>query len=129
MARRPLDPDTMLGVTISATISRHRYDKDPTDLITELLQLAGDRGDILAQEAGRWAGFYGEDLGVQPELVAALRSRARRNGSLSVCSGALLVVIAHPTRRYVPELSTALERHFRPGCTSSGWKSRGTFRR
>lgn len=74
MGRRPLDPDTMLGVTISATISRHRYDKDPTDLIGELRELAGDRADILAQEAGRWAGYYGEDLGVQPALVDALRS-------------------------------------------------------
>lgn len=72
--RQPLDPDTALGIRISATISRHRYDTDPTTLLAELNEMAHGHPEILAEQAGGWVGYYGHDLGVQPALVNALRS-------------------------------------------------------
>ena len=72
--RRPLDDDTMLNISISAAITRHQFDADATAALAEIRELAGDRTDILAEVAGRWAGFYGDDLGVQPALVDALRA-------------------------------------------------------
>lgn len=58
MASRPLDPDTLLGVTLSAICSRNRYTHDPGPVLDELRAAAGDRNDILAEGAGRWSGFY-----------------------------------------------------------------------
>lgn len=70
MASHPLDPDTTLGVRLSAICSRSRYTDDPGPVIAELLDVAGDRGDILAREAGTWAGFY--DSEYTQTLVGAL---------------------------------------------------------
>lgn len=67
---RPLHPDVLLGVQLSAICSRHRYDHDTAPAITELLAAAGDRADILAMEAGRWAGYYDDEHSAA--LVAAI---------------------------------------------------------
>lgn len=58
MPSKPLDPDTALGVKLSAICSRSRYTTDPAPVIAELLETAGDRTDILAEEAGTWSGFF-----------------------------------------------------------------------
>lgn len=67
---RPLHPDVLLGVQLSAICSRHRYDHDTAPVIAELLAAAGDRADILAMEAGRWAGYYDDEHSAA--LVAAI---------------------------------------------------------
>lgn len=56
--RRGLDPDTALDVALSTVCGRNRYTTDPGPVIDELRRVAGDRADVLAQVAGRWAGFY-----------------------------------------------------------------------
>lgn len=58
---RPLHPDVFLGIHLSAICSRHRYDRDTAPVTAELLESAGDRADILALEAGRWAGYYHDE--------------------------------------------------------------------
>ena len=58
MPTRGLDPETALDVRLSAICGRNQYTKDPAPVIDELHQAAGDRLDILARVAGRWAGFY-----------------------------------------------------------------------
>jgi hypothetical protein len=71
MARRSLDSEVALAVYLSAICSRNRYTTDPAPVIAELQTLAGDRFDVLAEEAGRWAGYYdGEHTRL---LCAALR--------------------------------------------------------
>lgn len=67
---RPLHPDVLLGVQLSAICSRHRYDHDTAPVIMELLTAAGDRTDILAMEVGRWAGYYDDEHSAV--LVAAI---------------------------------------------------------
>ena len=67
---RPLHPDTLLGIRLSAICSRHRYDHDTAPVIAELLEVAGDRGNLLAFEAGRWAGYYDDEH--TAALVAAI---------------------------------------------------------
>ncbi|MEJ1087007.1 hypothetical protein WDU99_01605 [Microbacterium sp. Mu-80] len=71
MPSHPLDPLTMLSVELAATMSRHRYTQDPGPVIAELQQLAGPHTDLLAAEAGRWAGFNETDPHTAG-LVAAL---------------------------------------------------------
>lgn len=46
-----------LGIALGAICSRNRYTTDPAPMIAELLKTAGPRTDILAMEAGRWAGY------------------------------------------------------------------------
>lgn len=58
MASRPLDADTALSVKLSAICSRNRYVDDPAPVIAELLDVAGDKTEILAREVGTWAGFH-----------------------------------------------------------------------
>ena len=53
-----LHPDTALGVRLSAIMARHQFDVDPRSAVDELLQVAGARGDVLAREAGLWAGAH-----------------------------------------------------------------------
>ncbi|MCD2170343.1 hypothetical protein LPW41_11610 [Microbacterium sp. JC 701] len=67
---RPLHPDVLLGIHLSAICSRHRYDRNTVPVIAELLEMAGDRVDILAMEAGRWAGYYDDEHSAA--LVAAI---------------------------------------------------------
>ncbi|WP_139168120.1 hypothetical protein [Microbacterium enclense] len=67
---RPLHPDVALGIQLSAICSRNRYTQDPGPVIAELLEAAGDRGDVLAYEAGRWAGYYDDEH--TAVLVAAI---------------------------------------------------------
>lgn len=55
---RPLDPDVLLEVALSAICSRHRYTRHAEAAIAELRARAGDREDILAMETGKWAGYY-----------------------------------------------------------------------
>lgn len=61
MPSRPLDPDTLLGITLGAICSRNQYTDDPAPVIAELIATAGDRTDILAREVGRWSGFYDDE--------------------------------------------------------------------
>lgn len=71
MPSRGLHPDTLLGITLSATMSRNKYTSDPGPVVEELLQTAGDRLDILTDEAGRWIGCYEDEH--TATLAAALR--------------------------------------------------------
>lgn len=67
---RPLHPDTLLGIRLSTICSRNRYEIDTAPVIAELLEAAGDRGDVLAMEAGKWAGYYDDEH--TAALVAAI---------------------------------------------------------
>ncbi|WP_153001329.1 hypothetical protein [Microbacterium testaceum] len=67
---RPLHPDVRLGITLGAICGRNRYTTNPAPVITELLETAGPRTDILAMEAGRWAGYYDDEH--TTVLVAAI---------------------------------------------------------
>lgn len=67
---RPLHPDVALGIHLSTICSRNRYTRDPGPVIAELLDVAGDRGDVLAYEVGRWAGYYDDEH--TAVLVAAI---------------------------------------------------------
>lgn len=67
---RPLHPNVLLGIHLSAICSRHRYDRDTAPVIAQLLEMAGERADVLAMEAGRWAGYYGDEH--TAALVAAI---------------------------------------------------------
>lgn len=67
---RPLHPDVMLGIRLSTICSRNQYETDTAPVIGELLEVAGDRGDVLAMEAGKWAGYY--DTEHTAALVAAI---------------------------------------------------------
>ena len=61
-----MHPDTRLEITLSATISRHQWDTDPTRLRDELHTIAGERADLLAKTAGIWAGAHHEHTQHQP---------------------------------------------------------------
>lgn len=61
MASRGLAPDVALSVRLSAICSRNRYTDDPGPVIAELITVAGAQPDVLAREAGSWAGFFGDD--------------------------------------------------------------------
>lgn len=67
---RPLHPGTLLGIALAAICSRNRYTTDPAPVIAEMLDTVGGRGDILAMEAGRWAGYYDDEH--TKTLVAAI---------------------------------------------------------
>ena len=67
---RSLDPDTHMSIRLSAICGRNRYTRDPAPVIAELIAAAGARTDLLAREAGRWAGHY-EDQHTAT-LVAAI---------------------------------------------------------
>jgi hypothetical protein len=67
---RPLHPDVALGVHLSAICSRNRYTHDPGPVVAELMEVAGERGDVLAFEVGRWAGYYDDEH--TATLVAAI---------------------------------------------------------
>jgi hypothetical protein len=67
-----LSPDVMLDVRLSSICSKHRYTDDPAAAIDELLAAAGSRSDILAEVAGTWAGYHGEDRHCRV-LASALR--------------------------------------------------------
>lgn len=67
-----LSKDTLLSISLSATIARHKYSRDPSQAVAELMAEAGARTDLLAEEAGLWVGFYESDPDVQ-SMVAALR--------------------------------------------------------
>ena len=71
---RPLHPDVMLGIRLSTICSRNRYETDTAPVIAELLEVAGDRGDVLAFEVGRWAGYYDDEHSAA--LVAAIPGAA-----------------------------------------------------
>ncbi|HSI92865.1 MAG TPA: hypothetical protein VK925_05160, partial [Jiangellaceae bacterium] len=58
MARRP-DPDRILVARLSGTAIRlARAEGSIADALTELRQLAGDRGDLLAEAAGVMGGVW-----------------------------------------------------------------------
>jgi hypothetical protein len=58
MPSRPIDPDTHLGVRLSAIMARHAYTRHPDAVVDELCRVAGERLDILAEEVGVWIGFH-----------------------------------------------------------------------
>lgn len=58
---RPLDPETHLSIRLSAICGRNRYTRDPAPVIAELSATAGARTDLLAREAGKWAGHYADE--------------------------------------------------------------------
>ena len=72
MPSRGLSPDVALSVTLDAICSRNRYTTDPAPVITELLGVAGDRDDVLAESVGTWVGYF-EDADVLT-LTTALRT-------------------------------------------------------
>lgn len=53
-----MHPDVALGVRLSAIMGRNQFTTDPRPVVDELLQAAGARQDILAREAGIWAGYH-----------------------------------------------------------------------
>lgn len=73
MPHGPLSADRMLGVKLSAIMSRNRYTIDPGSVVDELRATAGDRTDILAMEVGTWVGFY-ETEKYSAVLIEALRT-------------------------------------------------------
>lgn len=81
----PLDLRTQRAVTVSAAFGRHRYDVDPSTAIAEARAAAGGDAEVLAEEAGRWADFYGAPAGRGARdggLREALsRSRALRSNA------------------------------------------------
>lgn len=81
----PLDLRTQRAVTVSAALGRHRYDLDPSTAIAEARAAAGGDAEVLAEEAGRWADFYGAPAGRGARdggLREALsRSRALRSNA------------------------------------------------
>lgn len=67
---RPLDPTTHLSIRLSAICGRNRYTHDPAPVIAELFAAAGARTDLLAREAGLWAGHFDDEH--TATLVAAI---------------------------------------------------------
>lgn len=65
-----LHPDVQLGVALGAICGRNRYTADPGPVIAELRERAGVRTDVLAMEAGKWAGYYDDEH--TAVLVAAI---------------------------------------------------------
>jgi hypothetical protein len=51
----------LLDIKLSAICSRNRYASDPAPVIDELRRVAGNRTDVLAQVAGSWSGYYGDE--------------------------------------------------------------------
>lgn len=86
---RPLHPDVALGIHLSTICSRNQYTKDPGPVIAELLRVAEARGDILAMEVGKWAGYYDDEhtavlvaaimVEIPGAAVWAAEGRARRD--------------------------------------------------
>lgn len=72
MVHGSLNTTTMLGITLSNVMSRHRFDTEAQQVVDELRAIAGDRGDVLAMEVGLWVGYHGGDEHVGP-LIAALQ--------------------------------------------------------
>ncbi|MBO3663753.1 hypothetical protein [Microbacterium stercoris] len=53
-----LRPDVALGVRLSARIARDQFTADPRPVIDELLEMAAGHPEVLAREAGIWAGAH-----------------------------------------------------------------------
>jgi hypothetical protein len=63
IARRKPDPDGITRARIAGTVSRHASG-DPLDVeaaVAELREIAGGRGDLLAERAGVILAFHDED--------------------------------------------------------------------
>lgn len=78
-----MHPDTALSVELSAIMARNRYTTNPAPVITELTQTAGARTDLLAQEAGTWAGFHEHDPNTRT-LTTALQTIPGADGWVQV---------------------------------------------
>lgn len=99
MPSRGLDPDTKLSVLIDAICSRNRYTTNPAPVIAELLEVAGDRRDILAEAVGTWVGYFDDDYirilttalrelpGLEPWIALGEYRRAQRPHSTPPLSG------------------------------------------
>jgi hypothetical protein len=69
------DHDRILVARISGIAQRHARWREPTGdetaaAVAELREVAGDRPDLLAEEAGIMLGYYEDDLG-EPQAQAA----------------------------------------------------------
>lgn len=69
---KSLDPETALSIALNGTALRLVDPRAPTlDAITQLREIAGDRTDMLAKEAGSMIGGYlGHPLS-SPQAIAA----------------------------------------------------------
>lgn len=56
-----LDADALLGIRLAAMMTRQKFTRDPASVVAELRATAGGRVDVLAREAGIWAGFYDDE--------------------------------------------------------------------
>lgn len=100
---RPLHPDVMLGIRLSTICSRNRYERDTAPVIAELLEVAGDRGDVLAYEAGRWAGYYDDEH--TAALVAAIIAEVPGAAESANVGRARRSAPAHGTSGFGPSMS------------------------
>lgn len=98
MRSRGLSPDTRLGVSLSAIMSKNRYTRDPGPVIEELEVTAGGRIDILTDEVGRWIGFY-EDEHTQT-LATALRALPLDLDAAIALGASRRLAGTHSTRGY-----------------------------
>ena len=72
---RRLTPDQRLVVRIDATLSRESFTSEPAPVLAAVLELAGDRTDVLADACGAWVGAH-EHLPECAPLVDAIRPYA-----------------------------------------------------
>lgn len=63
--------ETHLGIELSEIMARNQYTTDPLQTINDLRRVAGSRTDLLAREAGLWAGYNAGDSHTRT-LVTAL---------------------------------------------------------
>jgi hypothetical protein len=78
--RRKPDPDRILCARLSGTAVRLARGGGPIDeSVAELRELAGGRGDLLAETAGIMAGWWSVRIGTGTDVIAV---------GLLVCAGA-----------------------------------------
>jgi hypothetical protein len=68
-----------LRITLASCCKRHALDTDPAAALAELREIAGDRTDLLAEEAGRWAGLNegNAEMAVLVDAIKALPGTER----------------------------------------------------
>lgn len=83
-----LSPGTLLSIHLGTIMSRNRYTSDPAPVIAELLEVAGDRVDVLQEAVGTWVGFYEDEYvralcdalrgipGVDPWIIVGAERRS-----------------------------------------------------
>lgn len=56
-----MHPDTKLSIAIDATSSRNEFVSDAAPVVAELIELAGERIDVLTESVGIWVGYFEAD--------------------------------------------------------------------